>query len=421
MPQYIRSYEKEFAEKIRYPRVHILFGARQTGKSTLVRKVLPQDALVFNLSNPAERLRFLQNPSELIFLCRALPQRKEPWYIFIDEVQLIPDLLNAVQVLYDENPERYRFILCGSSARKLRTTGANLLPGRSILHSLYPLTSLEYAPAPSSNLPIISLLQKGSLLEPLQTDVHRGDFPFRDLEDRLLFGDLPGIATIQSPEERREVLHAYVAIHLEEEIRRESAKRDFGLFLRFLKFSASESGGILNLQAVSKESGLSGPTIRSHYQLLEGMFLGFMVPAFSRSTRKSILSSPKFFFFDLGVRNAALGLELTPDAVRVNPGPLFEHWVGVELYKRLQYLKKGTLSYFRTHGGMEIDFIIESGERFYPIEVKWTERPTLQDARHLMAFMKMHPERTPHGYVVCRCPYPLSLTERITAIPYWGV
>lgn len=416
-----RSYERDFARKLAYPRVQILFGARQTGKSTLIRQALPEDAVIFNLANPVERTRFQEKPGDLIGICRSLPPRETPWFVFIDEAQLVPDIFNAVQVLCDEAPERWRFILCGSSARKLRSSGANLLPGRSILHSLYPLTAAEYVSFPSEDFPVEALLSEGSLLPPFAGDRHRGTFPFRNLEDRLLWGDLPGVATITSAEERREVLKSYVSAHMEEEIRRDAAVRDYGSFLRFLHFAAADSGRIVNLQAIAKESGLSGPTIRSHYQLLEDMFLGFMIPAFSGSERKSALSSPRFFLFDLGVRNAALGLDLTMDAVRANPGPLFEHWVGGELYKRLRYLGRGSLSYFRTSSGSEVDFIIEDDRALTPLEVKWTERPGLSDARHLISFMKAHPDRAEKGYVVCRCPHPIALSESITALPWWGL
>ncbi|MFZ4616007.1 MAG: ATP-binding protein [Rectinemataceae bacterium] len=264
-------------------------------------------------------------------------------------------------------------------------------------------------------------MAEGSLLPPLRGEKATGEFPFRDLEDRLLFGDLPGIATIVVPEERREVLRSYVTAHLEEEIRRETAIRDYGLFLRFLRFAAAESGGILNLQALSRESGLSAPTIRAHYQLLEDMFLGYTIPAFSGSPRKSALSSPRFLFFDLGMRNAAARLHLDMDTVRANPGPLFKQWVGGEIYKRLRYKGSGTLSYFRTSAGAEVDFIIEDEGSIYPIEVKWTERPTLSDAKHMLAFMKDHPDRARRGYIVCRCPYPLELSGSISAIPWWGL
>jgi len=439
MKHYSRHFETTFGERIQRPWVHILFGARQTGKSTLVRNVLQSDAYIINLANPAERAAYASHPEELIRLCRAMPRRHEPWTVFIDEAQTVPDIFNAVQVLFDEDHDRHRFILCGSSARKLRTSGANLLPGRSIQYSLYPLTTPEYRQIEVTGLPVDSILAAGSLLPPLQREppdqklreqeprkqkqppVRDAPFPFRPLEDRLLFGDLPGIASIDEHDDRRDLLRTYVTAHLEEEVRRETQLRDWGVFLRFLALAAAESGGILNLQALSRESGLSATTIRSHYQLLEDMFMGFMLPAYSGSPRKSVLSSPRFFFFDLGIRNAAAGLALTPDAVHSNPGPLFEQWVGIELYKRLQYLGDGNLSYFRTSGGAEVDYIIERHGKAIPIEVKWTENPSLKDARHLLSFMKDHPEKARRGYIICRCNHPLALSDTITAIPWWAV
>jgi predicted AAA+ superfamily ATPase len=124
-------------------------------------------------------------------------------------------------------------------------------------------------------------------------------------------------------------------------------------------------------------------------------------------------------FFDLGVRHAAAELVPSHDTVLANPGPVFEQWVGIELWKRLQYLGRGRLSYLRTKAGAEIDFIVDTGERLLPIEVKWTEAPDIHDARHLLSFLNEQPLRAKHGYVICRCPRPLRLADRITALPWW--
>jgi uncharacterized protein len=200
-------------------------------------------------------------------------------------------------------------------------------------------------------------------------------------------------------------------------MRREAMVRDWGAFLRFLQLAARESGAVVNFAAVSQESGISQPTIKSYYQLLEDMFIGFRVPAWSRSPRKNVLSSPKFLFFDLGVRHAAAGLLPSVHTVRADPGPLFEQWVGTELWKRAQYLG-ARLYYQRTHDGAEIDFIVERQRRLVPVEVKWTERPSRTDARHLLRFLDEHPQAAPQGWIVCRCPQPLRIDDRILAIPW---
>lgn len=429
MDHYGRSYSTTFAQKILQPYVHILFGARQTGKSTLIRDLVPAETTIFDLSDPGQRQRFTARPGLFVEMYRSLPASLSPRWIFVDEAQAVPELFDAVQHIYDEEKysleeqQRSRFILCGSSARRLRQIGANLLPGRSIVHRLYPLTSREYAPIQLPGFPVRSLLEKGSAIPALWADSSlQNPFPFRALEDRLIFGDLPGIA-VCPPDgtSRGDILKTYSNTYIEEEIRRETQLRDWGSFLRFVSFSAMESGTILNFAALAKESGLSAPTIKSHYQLLEDMFLGFTVPAFSGSQRKTALSSPRFFFFDLGVRNAAAGLSFTQDTLQANPGPLFEQWVGIELYKRLKYIGEGTLSYFRTSGGAEIDFIVERAGTLYPIEVKWTENPTKKDARHLETFLAEHSAKAPHGYILCRCPYPLRITDHITALPWWAL
>ena len=159
--------------------------------------------------------------------------------------------------------------------------------------------------------------------------------------------------------------------------------------------------------------------MKGYYQLLEDMFVGIRVPAYAKSPRKNLLSTPKFLFFDLGVRHAAAGLNPSPDLVRANPGPIFEQWVGIEFWKRLQYLGEGKLYHMRTKDGAEVDFIIERGGKLTPIEVKWTEKPSVQDARQLLAFMDEHPKLAKQAYIVCRCPRPMQLHEKVTALPWF--
>jgi predicted AAA+ superfamily ATPase len=134
-----------------------------------------------------------------------------------------------------------------------------------------------------------------------------------------------------------------------------------------------------------------------------------------------VLSSPRFFFFDLGVRNAAAGIPLVEATVNAVPGSLFEQWVGTQLWRKLSYRRSGNLSYFRTTDGADVDFIVETDTELIPVEVKWTENPSLKDARHLTAFIAEHAGRCTRGYIVSRCPYVLALNDKITAIPWWAV
>jgi len=403
-----RLYTSQFLVQSAKPYVSLLFGARQTGKSTLLRAVYPHPALSINFADPGDRAEFGQHPALLVEACRSLPEKGGAAVVLIDEAQLVPEIFNAVQSLYDGDKTRWRFILCGSSARKLRKIGANLLPGRSLYHRLYPLVQAEIAPGLSEH----SLLPRPSWAEPVPHP-----FASMDLPERLAYGALPGI--VAAPEEDRlALLKSYAAIYLEEEVRREVASINLAHFSQFLELAALESGQIVNYASIAQKVGVTGKTIQSYYAILEDMFIGFSLPAFSGSARQGVLTTPRFYFFDLGVRHASARLTIAPAAVLANPGQLFEQWVGIEIWKRLGYLGEGQLSYFRTKTGVEVDFIIRHGQKLIPIEVKWTDRPALSDARHLLGFLAEHPETAPTGYIVCRCKHPLQLAPNIHAIPW---
>jgi uncharacterized protein len=411
---YRRWIETLWQRKFSSPYVHLVFGARQTGKSTLLRKLLPDAAVWLDFSRPAERAEHLRHPDLLIQRCRALPRGRRAATVVVDEAQNVPAIFDAVQHLYDADKRRWRFVLCGSSARKLRTTGANLLPGRSLLYHLYPLLLAERPPAhesegrerPPSPLPM-----------PAREAAADSRFPTADLIERLTFGELPGVA-IAARDKRANLLRTYALVYLEEELRREALVKNWPAFARFLQLAASEAGQMINYAGISREAGVSLPTVKTYYQLLEDMFIGFRVTAFSGSRRKSLLSTERFCFFDVGVRHAAAETPIETAAVRAHPGPIFEQWVGIELWKRLQYLGNGRLQYLRTKAGAEVDFIIVHGGRFTPIEVKWTEHPSLADARHLLTFLDEHPKQAKRGYLICRCSHPLALADRVTALPW---
>ena len=403
-----RLYTPYFRTQSAKPYVSLLFGARQTGKSTLLREVYPDPALRIDFSSAEDRANFGLDPSYFLQRCRDLETRSGPPVVLVDEAQLCPEIFNAVQHLYDEDKSRWRFILCGSSARKLRQIGANLLPGRSLYHRLYPLVQAEISP----RLSPASILSSPSWSEPVARPFHA-----MSLVDRLAWGALPGIVTAPT-EDRPALLKSYAAIYLEEEVRREASSINLADFARFLELAALESGQIANYAALASKVGVTGNTIQSYYAVLEDMFVGFSLPAFSGSARQGVLSKPRFFFFDLGVRHAAARVPAEHGAVLANPGPLFEQWVGIELWKRIGYLGEGSLSYFRTKTGVEVDFIVEHRKKLIPIEVKWTERPGEADIRHLRNFLSDHPKAAPIGYVICRCPHPLQLAENVRAIPW---
>lgn len=398
--------ERQFSK----PFVHIVFGARQTGKTTLISEIFPNPVLYYNFADPEERTRIMADPGAFRRECEALPEKAEPYVVFVDEAQRVPDIFDAVQVLYDGNKSRWRFVLCGSSARKLRKSGVNLLPGRCMMHRMFPLIMSE-RPALSHGKtylpPLIELPRPEGLVS---------HFPAADIEERLAFGEMPGIILLDE-DDRGTVLKSFATAHLEEEIRKEALVLDWGAFVVFLRLAAAESGCMINFAAISQQVGLSLPTVKSYYQLLEDMFIGFRLPAYRHSPRKNLLSTPRFFFTDVGVCQAAQGIRPGRDVVLSNPGRYFEQWVIAELWKRLQYAGRGKLHYFCTKDGAEIDAVLDLDDKIIPIEVKWTERPSPKDARHLCRFIKETP-KADQGYIVCRCPRPQKIADNVLAIPW---
>ncbi|MBM3853020.1 MAG: ATP-binding protein [Verrucomicrobia bacterium] len=408
-----RAIAPELGAAFAKPFVHVLFGARQTGKSTLLRQLVPTPALALDFSDPSQRSAYLGDPGRLVRECRALPSGRPPPAVVIDEAQAVPAIFDAIQHLHDSDKHRWRFILCGSSARKLRQTGANLLPGRALLHRLTSLT-LGERPAPGSAVAVAPEL--AFPLPPAPAAAPR--FPAVALEERLATGELPGVATLAAGD-RGAVLRSYVHIYLQEELRREALVKDWAAFVRFLELAARESGQLVDYARISRGAGISAPTVKSHYQLLEDLFVGFSLPAFSGSPRKSLLSTPRFVLFDTGLRHAAAGLEPSTTTVAANPGPVFEQWVLAELWKRTVYQPGASLSYLRTKAGAEIDCILTHQGKHHPIEIKWTDHPTVADARHLAVFLAEHkPAAAPLGFVICRCQRPELLAPRIVALPW---
>lgn len=386
-------------------KVRLLFGARQTGKSTLLQRIADANTIVFNLQERRMRLELERDPHVFTQILEA--DRRSPALVCVDEIQKVPALLDEVQYLYDTYPGRFRFLLTGSSARKLKTSSANLLPGRAHLFNLCPLTLQERRGNPESRL------------LPVKTKSFEAGFPEPALEDLLLFGTLPGVI-LENKEARVRTLESYVDLYLEEEIRRESLVRNLGAFQQFLELAATESGRIINLTNISRECGVPVATLRTYYQVLEDTFVGYRIPAFGAAGRKRVLTTPRFLFYDNGVRNAAARYGFSTDLLKTQMGLLFENWVGQELIHRCLYAGRAyRLSFWRTAHGAEVDFVLETPDEVIPIEVKATESPTLADVSHLKIFLETYPQRARRGFIVSRCREPRRLAENIEAIP-WG-
>lgn len=375
-----RKTEERMKKALARKKSILLLGPRQTGKTTLVKSL--QSDLYINLAKPSSRQAYESDPARLTRELEAMPQDFP--LVIIDEIQKVTPLLDAIQDLIDSKVAQ--FILTGSSARKLRRENANLLPGRLVVLRMDPLLidEMDFNP------------------------------PLKDL---LLYGSLPEIIMEPSIANREEDLFSYVTTYLEEEIRSEALVRDVGAFNNFLKLASLESGLISNFQKLSQDVGVSNPTISDYYQILVDCLVAERVDAFSQSrSRKRLVKSPKFLIYDLGVRRIAAGEGR--DIPEKYMGDLFEQWVGLELLRQMRTEPiKSSLMYWRDSSGAEVDWIIERENRFIPFEVKWTQNPTVNDARHIKTFIEDHPNAS-QGYVICRAPKPQKLSDKITALPW---
>lgn len=377
-----RSIETRVRQTLDRGRSIFLFGARQTGKTTLVNRLDAELRITF--SRPEVRLRYEKAPGLLGAEIEALARTGKTPLVVIDEVQKVPVVLDSVQDLVDRNIAR--FVLTGSSARKLRRGSAvNLLPGRAVVFHLDPLSSGEWMPG--------------------------------SLEDVLLYGSLPGFVAVQDPDRREEDLASYVTAYLDEEIRAEAAARNVGAFARFLELAAAEAGGIVNLRGLTSDVGVAHTTIASYYRILEDCLVADRIEPLTESpARRRLTRSDKYLLFDLGVRRLAAREGRQVLAGRW--GQLFEQWVGLELLRRSRCAGPGVrVRFWRDPDGPEVDWVADTGDRLVPIEVKWSEAPGPRDARHLARFLEEYPSAA-EGFIVCRSPRRFAVAPRITAVPW---
>ena len=378
----------------------LLLGPRQTGKTTPISHITHN--LYLSFADPGVRIRYEKEPATLIGEVSALPKTNKNIrpLVIIDEVQKVPDIMDSIQILIDK--KQANFILTGSSARKLRRTNQNMLPGRLIPLKLDPLSLNEMKP---------------SKLPASRGEVYNEAIKTPPLKDLLLFGTLPGIWLTQNKLDKETDLNAYTTIYLEEEVRAESLVRQLGPFARFLELAAAENGQIINLHKLSQEIGVAHTTISAYFSILEDCLIIKRISPLTKSkTRKKLTRTDKYLFFDLGVRRLAAkeGVHLP----RASWGPLFEQWVGLELSKLIHLSgTNATLRFFRDPTGPEVDWIIEHNQRLIPIEVKWHDNPTLKDAKHLCVFLKEYPQAR-KGFIVCQTPRPIKLAKNILAIPW---
>lgn len=326
-----------------------LWGPRQVGKSTLLKERFP-DAVFYDLLNSEVYERLFRKPQLLRQDIMALDKDK---IVIIDEVQKIPQLLDEVHWLMVNHG--YRFILCGSSARKLKTVGTNLLGGRALRCAMFPLVSAEI-----------------------------DDF---DIDKAINNGMIPRHYLAANPKRR---LQAYIGVYLNEEIRMEAQLRNLTAFNRFLEVAAGCDGEIVNYTNIAQDCGVSSPTVKEYFAILQQTMIGYMIESFTLSKKRRVITSPKFYFFDVGIVNYLLHRSrLVPGSA--DYGHAFEHFVVQEIIAWLGYsCSDERLTYWHTSSGYEVDCVV--GEGRLAIEIKSVKEVQSRHTKGLAAFAEDFPD-----------------------------
>ncbi|OAI47109.1 AAA family ATPase [Gammaproteobacteria bacterium SCGC AG-212-F23] len=358
-----------------------LWGARKTGKSTYLHDHFPK-AIFYDLLKTDLHFQLAKEPHLLREEILALPADATKHPIIIDEVQKIPELLNEIHWLIENT--KFQFILCGSSARKLKRNAANLLGGRAWRYLFYPLVYPE--------IPHFNLLHA----------LNNGLVPSHYLAN-----------------DAKRSLNAYVTDYLKEEIQGESLVRNLPAFARFLDAMALTHGELVNFSNIARDCGIDSKTVKEYYQILEDTLLGYFIyPYTNRAKRDIILAMPKFYLFDVGVANA-LAKRKIASLKGIEAGKLFEHFILTELiaYRGLHDLDFD-IRFWRTKTGLEVDFILGKAE--VAIEIKISERIDKSEIKGLIAFQEEH--RPKNTYLVCLTERPRKITtnnqSEILALPW---
>lgn len=331
-----------------------LFGPRGTGKTTWVRDRFP-GALHVDLLESRLFNQLTADPQRLSELVPATHAD----YVVIDEVQKVPALLDEVHRLIERR--RLKFILTGSSARKLRRHSLNLLAGRALTLAMHPMSAVELGP----------------------------DF---DLRDALQHGLLPAVGT---EPDRAQFLASYVRTYLDEEIRQEGLTRNLSAFARFLEAASFSQGAVLNVSAVARECSVERKVVEGYFEILTDLMIAHQVPVFTRRAKRRLTAHPKFYFFDVGVFRSlrpAGPLDVPEEA----EGPALETLVLQNLIAVNEALGLGyAIHYWRTADGSEVDFVLYGKRGLLAIEVKRGRRLASADAAGLRAFVRDYPVAHP--------------------------
>lgn len=353
-----------------------LWGPRQSGKTTLLQRKYPK-AYRIDLLRTDERIRYEREPHHLREILRALPRDQTT---VVDEIQKVPALLDEIHLAIQEHNRR--FILCGSSARRIRRSHANLLGGRALKRELLGFSAAELG----ENFSLERMLNHGPL-------------PPHYLAD-------DGVTDRQA---------AYVDQYLKEEILDEGLTRNLPVFSEFLRAAAIGDTEVVNFSNIGRECGMASSTVKGYFEILEDTLVGAFLPAFTRRPKRRVQHAPKFYFRDVGVVNSLLRRQ------RIQPGSelfgkAFENWVFHELssYGRTQS-QPFEIAYWRLSSGIEVDFVLGDGKT--AIEVKGRDRVRSHDTRHLLQFRKDHPD-VRELILVCCEKEPRVTDEGVRILPW---
>ncbi len=312
----------------------LLLGPRGTGKSTWIHHHF-KDAVVYDLLSTSESLRLSQDPSALY---RELESGPADRWVVIDEVQKVPALLDEVQRLIEGRGRR--FVLSGSSARKLRRGGTNLLAGRAIVTEMFPFVSAELA----------------------------DDVSFAGM---LANGSLPMAVLGYDPVS---YLRTYAETYLQEEIRAEALTRNIGHFARFLEVAARQNGQVTNMAGIARDAAVSRQTVQNYFSVLVDTLIGYWIEPWKLKRSTKQVQHPKFYLFDPGVARALSGRIAYP-ATLEERGPLLETLLLNEIRCYLSYARRPyKIHFWRNYDGVEVDFLCETSEGFVAAEFKASER-----------------------------------------------
>jgi predicted AAA+ superfamily ATPase len=335
---------------------YFLFGPRGTGKTTWLKKNCKKE-LIIDLLEPSLYRRFKAKPERLREVIEGNPEKK---IVILDEIQKVPELLDAVHSIMEDKPD-LQFILTGSSARKIKQKGVNLLGGRALVRSLHPFMASELKDA-------------------------------FYLNRALQIGLIPLVVSAQNPED---TLNAYITLYMKEEIQVEGLVRNIGNFARFLEAISFSQGAVLNISNVARECEVERKTAQGYIEVLYDLLMAYSLPVFYKKAKRAVAQHPKFYFFDTGVFRT-----LRPSGPLDRPdeidGAALEGLVAQHLKAWIDYSNSSCkLYYWRTKAGAEVDFIIYGKDGFWAIEVKNTQNIRRNDLRSLKAFHQDYPECKP--------------------------